>query len=355
MELTGMGATLFEDTQYGFFAFGVPTESWGTFNFSAVLTRSGEFERADISGDLGETFSEREGSFQIGYANGGHRWSYGVSLKHVSQDIGGAKGSGLGVDAGIYFRPHRNLSFGGAVQNLVQPTITLLYDEEKLSRSLRGGIALRFFNNRLLLTSDIVKTDYMDVGLRSGIETWPMRSVAVRGGYDTERETWSLGAGLRLDNWQFDYAFLDNELGAQNVLSATVRFGVPYGVKMQRDKALFSPSGTDRDVTFAIETALRTSVESWRLDIVDESGKTVRSIAGNGPPPGDVTWGGEDEEGRLVADGDYGARMVLLDDLGQEWEFQTSVEVLGFQDRTRVPIRVEISGTADDPAGGSGR
>jgi hypothetical protein len=58
---------------------------------------------------------------------------------------------------------------------------------------------------------------------------------------------------------------------------------------------------------------------------------------------------------KIVADGDYEAHMVLLDDLGQEWDFQTSVEVLGFQDRTRVPIRVEISGTADDPAGGSGR
>lgn len=355
MEITGMGATLFENTQYGFLALGLPTERWGTFNFGATLTRSGEYERADLSGDLGETFSEREGIFQLGYANGGRRWTYGLTLKHVSQDIGGAKGSGVGVDAGLYFRPHRNLSLGASVQNLIQPTVTLEIDEEKLARSVRGGVALRFFNNRLLVMSDLVKTDYMDLSLRSGLEAWPLRSVALRGGFDSEREMWSVGAGLRWENWQFDYAFLDTDLGAQNVLSATLRFGVPYGVKMHRDKALFSPSGTDRNVTFTVQTALRTGVDSWRLEIIDPTGKVVRTMQGNGAPPEGVTWGGEDDQGRLVPDGDYAANMVILDDLGQEWDYQTSVEVLGFQDRTRVPVRVKISGTGEAPAGGSGR
>jgi len=355
MEITGMGATLFEDTQYGFLALGMPTERWGTFSLGATLTRSGEFERADLTGDLGETFSEREGIFQLGYANGGHRWTYGVTLKHVSQDIGGSKGSGLGMDVGLYFRPHRNLSFGASAQNIVQPTITLEIDEEKLARSVRGGMALRFFNNRLLVMSDLVKTEYMDLSLRTGLEVWPLRSMALRGGFDSEREMWSVGAGLRWENWQFDYAFLDTDLGAQNVISATLRFGVPYGVKMHRDRALFSPSGTDRDVTFEIQTALRTNVDSWRLEIADSQGKIVRLMQGNGPPPEGVTWGGEDEEGRLVADGHYDAHMVLLDDLGQEWDYQTSVEVLGFQDRTRVPVRVKISGTGEAPEGGSGR
>jgi hypothetical protein len=355
MELTGMGATLFEDTQYGFLALGMPTERWGTFNFGATLTRSGEYERADLSGDLGETFSEREGIFQIGYANGGHRWTYGLTLKHVSQDIGGSKGSGVGMDAGLYFRPHRNLSFGAAVQNFLQPKVILETDEEKLARSIRGGIALRFFNNRLMVMSDLVKTDFMDMSLRSGLEMWPLRGMALRGGFDSEREMWSVGAGLRWENWQFDYAFLDTDLGAQNVLSATLRFGVPYGVKMHRDKALFSPSGTDRDVTFEVQTALRTSVDSWRLEIVDPEGKVVRTMQGNGAPPEGITWGGEDDQGRLVPDGDYEANMVILDDLGQEWDYQTSVEVLGFQDRTRVPVRVKISGTGEAPEGGSGR
>jgi len=352
MEITGMGATLVEDTRYTFFALGMPTERWGTFALGGTFTNSGEFERTTLFEDLGETFSEKEGIISLSYARGSGRFAYGVTLKSVSQNIGGASGNSNGVDAGIYFRPHRNLSIGGAVQNLVAPKITLDTDEEKLAQSLRGGIALRFFNNRLLVVTDIVKTEYMDVSLRHGLEVWPLRMLALRGGWDSEREHMSAGAGIRYENWQFDYSYVSTDLGAQNVLSATMRFGVPFGVTIDRDKELFSPSGHDREVTFGIATAVRGKIESWRVEIIDGSGRPVRMLQGNGHPPEGVTWGGEDEEGRLVDDGTYDARVVILDDLGQEWDYETSVEVLGFQDRTRVPIKVEING-GKSPTGGN--
>ena len=351
MELTGMGATLFNDTKYTFFALGLPTERWGTFALNGTYTTSGEFERSTLTVDTGETFSEKEGIFSLGWASTLGRFTYGLSLKSVSQDIGGAKGSGLGLDAGVYFRPHRLLSVGAAVQNLVQPRITLIEDEEKLAQSVRGGLALRFFNNRLLMTTDVVKTQYMDASFRAGLEVWPWRQLALRGGYDAEREHMSAGAGFRLENWQFDYAFVSTDLGSQNVLSATLRFGVPFGVKMSRDRALFSPSGSDRNVTFGIETAVRGTVESWQVVISDEDGKVVRTLSGNGTPPAAVSWGGEDEQGRLVVDGKYVAEVVIVDQLGQEWDYSAEVEVLGFKDRTQVPIRVEISGNAPKEAG----
>ncbi|MFO7655120.1 MAG: PorV/PorQ family protein [Candidatus Krumholzibacteriia bacterium] len=358
MEITGMGATLFEDTQYGFLALGLPTESWGTFALGATMTTSGEFQRATIFDDLDETFSEQEGIFSVSYANGGSRFAWGFTLKHVSQEIAGARGSATGADVGLFFRPHRNLSVGAAVQNALAPTITLDEDEEELVRSGRVGLALRFLNDRLLVMSDLVKTRFRDAGLHSGLELWPVRTMALRGGWDSELEQWSAGAGLRWENWQFDYAFVDTDLGAKNVVSATLRFGVPYGVKMQRDRALFSPSGSDRDVTFAIATAVRGDVESWRLEVRDGQDRLVKSMQGNGNPPDGVSWGGDDEDGRLVPDGTYEARVVILDALGQHWDSRTDVEVLGFQDRTRVPIRVEISGSGndgDDATGGKDR
>ncbi len=355
MELTAMGASLFADTKYGFFTLGLPTENWGTFAFSGSVISSGEFERATLFADLDETFSEKEGLFALSYAQGGNRLSWGLTLKSVSQNIGGARGNGLGVDLGLYFRPHHNLSIGGAVQNLVQPEIKLDQEAEKLARTIRGGMALRFLNNRLLVMSDLVKTDYMDLSFRSGIEYWLMRSVGLRGGYDGEKEQFSFGAGIRYENWQFDYAFISHDLGGTNVLSATLRFGVPYGVKVHKDRELFSPSGTDRDVTFDIQTAIRGHVDSWRLVISDESGSVVRVMSGNGPPPEGVKWNGEDEQGRLVGDGNYNARVAILDNLGQEWDYETSVNVLGFRDRTKVPIRVEISGGSEPSTEGKNR
>jgi len=348
MEVTAMGATMFNDTKYSFFAMGLPTEKWGTFALNGTYTSSGEFERSTWDQDLGETFSETEGIFSLGYANNFGRLAFGLNLKSVSQDIGGASGSSTGLDAGVFFRPHRLLSVGASVQNLIEPKITLVEEEEKLARSMRAGLALRFFRGRMLVTSDIVKTEFMDTSYRSGLELWALRSLGLRAGYDGQREHISAGAGFRSGNWQFDYAYVATDLGAQNVVSATLRFGVPFGVKTSGNRTLFSPSGEDRDVRFAIETAVRGQVESWRMEIRDESGRIVRTMTGNGPPPGGISWGGENEEGRLVGDGHYDIRVSIVDHMGQEWDHDTSVEVMGFKDRTRAPIRVEISGNSSE-------
>ena len=355
MEATGMGATMFNDTRYSFFALGLPTESWGTFALNGTFTTSGEFERATWDADLAETFSEKESIVSLGWAGSYGRFAYGFAVKSVSQDIGGAKGSSTGLDVGVYYRPNRLLSLGAAIQNVKAPKITLIDEEEELARSARAGLALRFFSSRLIMSSDLVKTKWMDTSFRTGLEAWPVRSIALRVGWDSEREHMSAGAGFRLNNWQFDYAYVSTDLGAQNVVSATVRFGVPFGVKVSGDKALFSPSGSDRAVEFNIETAVRGNIDSWRVDIADADGRIVRSLGGNGPPPAAVTWNGDDKDGRLVDDGRYEARVMIEDSMGQEWDYTTDVEVLGFKDRTRVPIRVEVSGSTPNNPGGTNR
>jgi hypothetical protein len=259
----------------------------------------------------------------------------------------------MGMDVGIYYRPHRLFSVGGSIQNLVAPKITLVDSEEEFAKSARVGVALRFFNSNLRVSSDLVKTQWTDTSFRTGLEAWPISQLALRGGYDTEREQFSAGAGFRLSSWQFDYAYVNTDLGGQNVLSATVRFGVPFGVKVSSDRALFSPNGDDREVEFDIKTAVRGDIESWQVVIEDQDHNVVRTLSGNGPPPEMVIWRGEDEEGRMVGDGTYQAQVSIVDSLGEQWKNNTSVEVLGFKDRTRVPIRVEISGNAPSSPGGT--
>lgn len=346
MELSAMGANLGFDTQYGFVALGLPTDHWGTFALSGTYTSSDGFERTSVYDDLGETFSETEGVFSLAWAKALGRLSVGLSLKSVRQDIGGAAGSGTGMDLGAYYRPHRNLGLGVALQNAVQPTIKLVEEEETLNRSARAGLALSFFQNRLHMTSDVVRTEWMDTSYRAGLEMWPARMIAMRGGYDGEKEQWSAGAGLRLDNWQFDYAYVNTDLGSQSIVSATMRFGVPYGVQLDRDRALFSPSGEDRSVTFGVRTAVRGDVDRWQVVINDHRGQEVRRLEGAGNPPADVTWDGQDTDGRLVDDGTYTASIVIVDELGQIWDYKSDVEVLGFRERTRTPIRLEIGGAA---------
>jgi len=355
MELSAMGASLGMETQYGFVTLGLPTDNWGTFALNGTYTTSGDFERTTVFEDLNETFKETEGIFSLGWAKSLGRLSLGAALKSVHQDIGGAKGTGTGLDLGVHYRPHRSLGLGLSVQNAIAPKIVLLEDEETLPKSVRAGLALNFFQGRLQMTSDVVKTEWMDTSYRAGLEVWPLRPVALRAGYDGEKEQWAAGAGLRWQNWQFDYSFVNTEIGSQNILSATMRFGVPYGVKMDMDRTLFSPSGSDRNVTFGIKTAVRGEVDRWTVVIRDDQGQEIRKLEGAGTPPDAVTWDGEDTNGRLVDDGMYIASVAIVDELGQLWDFESSVEVMGFHERTRTPIRMEIGGAAAGDDAGSDR
>ncbi len=90
-------------------------------------------------------------------------------------------------------------------------------------------------------------------------------------------------------------------------------------------------------------------------DGCDATGREVRRLEGAGDPPDAVTWDGEDTDGRLVDDGIYTARVIIVDELGQFWDYESEVEVLGFRERTRTPIRLEIGGGASDAAEGSNR
>lgn len=352
MELTAMGATLFEDTRYSFFTLGVPTESMGNFAFSGTFVHSGEFERTSIFEDLGEEFSEKEGVISVSYAFGSSRMGWGLTGKSVTQDIDGYSGSSLGLDAGFYLRPNKHLGVGVAIQNLVAPEITLNEEPEKLARTVRGGGALRFFNNRLMLIADLVKTEYMDLSFQGGAEGWVARNVVLRSGYDSLREQYSYGAGVRYRNWQLDYAYVNHDLGGTSVLSATMRFGVPDGIRIAADRERFSPAGQDRNVTFDVSTAVNGKVREWRLEIVDGGGELIRKLDGKGAPSGSITWGGEDENGRLVGDGRYTATMYIVDELDQLWDHSVSVEILSFRNRTRTPIRIDISGSGDRKNGG---
>ena len=348
IELTGMGATLFEDTQYSFFTLGLPTESWGSFALSGSYLNSGSFERSTLFEDLDETFKETSGYFGVSYARAHGRWAWGATMKSVTQTVADASDGSIGADVGLYFRPHRTIGLGLAVQNLLAPEIVLDEQPDQFSRTVRFGTALHFFGNRFNVLTDVVKTELMDVDIRSGVEFWADRSFALRAGFDTVRNQGSAGAAFRYESWQLDYAYLMHDLGSTNVLSVTVRFGVPYGVRLKQDRTLFSPSGADKDVSFGIDTAVQGRVENWRVEIKDDQGNVVRVFQGNGNPPEEFVWGGEDDQGRLVADGNYAVRVSILDDMGEIWEYDTSVQVLGFKERTRKPIRIELSGASED-------
>ncbi|MGM0673119.1 MAG: FlgD immunoglobulin-like domain containing protein [Spirochaetota bacterium] len=79
------------------------------------------------------------------------------------------------------------------------------------------------------------------------------------------------------------------------------------------DRSAFSPNGDDyRDtVTISIYTNLLEGVESWTLDILDETGTPVRTFEGDQAQPNEqIEWNGEDSRGD-IEEGEYTARYVV--------------------------------------------
>jgi len=344
-EITAMSASMFADTRYSYFSFGKPTDSKGVFSFGGTYVTSGEFEQADIYHDLGNTFTESEGVFSASYARGGSRFGYGTTLKSINQQINGLNGTGFGVDVGMYLRPDRRLSLGLSVQNAIQPEITLDQYPEKMARTLRTGFVLHLLSKKLLVLGDVSKTEFSGSYFSGGIEVQPMRSLALRAGYDSLHEQVGFGGGIRHGKWQVDFAQLSHDLGSTTVVSATMRFGIYDGVEINSDRSRFSPSGAERSVDFKIDAAIRGSVESWAILMTDLDGDLIRVIEGEGHPPAVVTWNGDDNNGRLINDGTYKATITLVDDIGSKWNNSVDVAILGFRNRTKTPMRINISGS----------
>ncbi len=53
-------------------------------------------------------------------------------------------------------------------------------------------------------------------------------------------------------------------------------------------------------------------VVNWLLEVLDESGKTVKQYSGEGQLPASLTWNGKDEDGWLVQRGASGAYRLTL-------------------------------------------
>ena len=67
---------------------------------------------------------------------------------------------------------------------------------------------------------------------------------------------------------------------------------------------------------FALKARTRAEASAWKLEIVDASGLVVRSYAGQGQPPADITWDGKDTSGRPLPDGTYTYRLSVNENGG---------------------------------------
>ncbi|NTV52196.1 MAG: OmpA family protein, partial [Candidatus Firestonebacteria bacterium] len=286
---------------------------------------------------------------------------------------------GLGLDLGLRYRwvlmkDGPQLILGARMQDVDTRIRWADRYEEQVPQSTALGAALQWDKaTAVALDFEMIHAG-QDVAeetrvLRLGAERWFREVLGIRAGYllDNHRtSTFTLGAGLRWEAWEVEYALLGqvSDLGLSHRLS--VSYGLPalqvvktnlapiaplpqpkieiaaYLLALAANPAAFSPNNdgvADTTVfSLTISQGDRTQVAAWRLSIENAAGVIVRYFDGSGIPE-TIAWDGLDTQEKLCPDGNYTARLLLADAREQRLAYtQTQVALL-----TRLPrVRLEV-------------
>jgi len=232
-----MYAPFFEKTSLSFFSYVHPLGESGNLAISDVLLHSGGYEEVDAAGKvIGTDESIYKNALIISYANRIHkRISLGLSLKLIFERVMGYSGNGQGIDLGILYEPLDKLSLGLALQNVLQPRVTLRDAPNIYKINLKAGLALKTLSRRLILTADTNKLADEKAYFCAGVEISPWE----KSGLATSKRanlrlgvnhlgTFTCGLGLRIESLSFDYAFNLHDIGNLHRFGLTFSWGNIY-------------------------------------------------------------------------------------------------------------------------------
>jgi hypothetical protein len=163
--------------------------------------------------DSGNTFEYASRAVFLSYGlNGGafskalSNFSFGFSVKNISEVLYENKASGTGLDAGIMYTLE-NLNIGFSIINLVEPQMkwdTESGHSDEVLRREKLGLAYRFNEALLLAVDTTLQRNNNLLGL--GLEYNVNRNFAMRVGSYTDN--YMFGLGFNYNNFNLDYAFI---------------------------------------------------------------------------------------------------------------------------------------------------
>ena len=217
-ELTAMHTQWFQNIDYAFGAFAIPTAA-GTFAISAATLQSADIQKrgADES-DLG-TFTDLDSAYALSYGRRlGETTSVGATARLVRSQIDSASASSWGGDVGVLKKFSGSpYSVGVAARHFGQE-VKFHSEGDPLPFVVDGGASGRFMNDHLLLALTLSLPRDNNVQYGGGVE-WAERNAdgfryAARAGYhslatDANGATGlSVGAGIGYRRLDLDFAWV---------------------------------------------------------------------------------------------------------------------------------------------------
>ncbi|HTC22559.1 MAG TPA: hypothetical protein VK859_17010, partial [bacterium] len=238
-ELLTFHAPLFLDTLYDSIGYINPIGT--NSSFGLAVTRLGISNILQTSTNIQalSTFSSTEYEGLLGY---GFRllpdMDFGANVKFVYEQLGTYQGSGGGLDLGLLYHFSvtradfsslglKNITLGFSVSNVLQPQTKLFELADSPARVYRPAFSYYYrfpgSPSDLWLAAEGEIPDSGAKLVKAGLQYGWNKTVFLRAGFDGTGPT--AGAGLRFYDFEFDYAYDQQDLGALNQFSLTYRFG----------------------------------------------------------------------------------------------------------------------------------
>lgn len=224
-EFSFMNANLSEDRKYNYIGIVNPSSS-GVFALSYAPFKIGNIEGYDNEGKPLGSMDYKYTGFLFSYAIFEKPGiTTGINIGYFRESCPVGKGKVWGIDLGMLYEiPKVTSPFDSAKAGIVIQNITgskIKYDtgtKEKIPTNFKIGIAGRLFEEKLVLALDYSEKE----GTRFGAEYWIRDIIGVRAGTYEGNKTY--GASFKVQNYQFDYAYVEEDLDNGQRISFTVRF-----------------------------------------------------------------------------------------------------------------------------------
>jgi len=353
-QFLSMYAPFFEQTSYNFLSYVHPLGKLGNLGISDVLLHSGGYEEVGYAGEvMGTNKSIYKNAIIISYANRVHRQiSLGASLKLIHERVIKYSGNGQGIDLGIIYEPLDELNIGLALQNVIQPKVTLRDEPNVYKINLKAGLALKTFADRLTLTADINKLVDEKTYFSAGVEISPwekpaspsLKRVDLRVGCN-HLQTFTCGIGLKIKFFSVDYAFNTHEMGNLHKFALTFGWGNIYKATANpilKSEKTYGLDALANELEFSTNIPSIT-VKKWTLEIRDENGEVQRSFSGETRPPEIIRWDVCDEMGRPVNRGAYSYKFTVVYKNDKQWVERGEIALQSFP-QEETPVEMKVNG-----------
>ena len=351
-QFLSMHAPFFEQTSYNFISYVHPLGRLGTLGISDVLLHSGGYEDVGYAGEvIGTNKSVYKNAIIISYANRIYRdISMGASLKLIHERVMKYSGNSQGIDVGILYEPLDELNIGLAVQNVLQPKVTLREEPDVYKINLKGGLAVNAFSNRFTLTADVNKLVDEKVYFCGGLEICPwekpassLKRVDLRVGFN-HLQSVTGGIGLKIKFLSVDYAFNSHDMGNLHKFALTFSWGNLYKASASpilKAKNVYGLDALTNELEFSTDIPSIT-VKKWTLEIRDENGKVKRTFSGETSPPKIIRWDVCDEMGRPVKRGDYTYKFTVVYKNDRQWVDKGEIKLQSFS-QEEMPVEMRVN------------